>query len=151
MPGEAQVPYTEVSGKDYNEEAGIYDRNSADWGTRKTRISTDGEDRSRHIGYVYVSEQDFDRWERANTGTIAFVSSKDLKGAADRLVQGLKDPPPPMALGVFYDPIAASTSEDYAGGKTWQEVEASTRIKARELLRQQVRDFIGWLKAQGVI
>ncbi|XHR27970.1 MAG: hypothetical protein ACFUZC_18825 [Chthoniobacteraceae bacterium] len=108
------------------------------------------------------------------------VSYYDVRGAAQRLARGLGKTKEPGTVGVFYDPaVGASKRPPYpnfpsapaqngkepskeekealaeAQRKAWLEYEkaydATAKAESAEELRSQVRDFIAWLKAQGVI
>jgi hypothetical protein len=66
------------------------------------------------------------------------VDSYDLKGTAERLRAGLAAHEPEAWVGLFYEPGAARhPHEGHANGE--------------KDLRKQVRDFVKWLQAQGVI
>ena len=85
-------------------------------------VRFDGADEQRHIYYEYVSDTDLKNWE-VKGGT---------KETAERLQKNLEKKHSPGTYAVFYGP------NDVAG-------------QDEDNLRQQVRDFIVWLKAQGVI
>lgn len=70
----------------------------------------------------------------------------------------LPSPNPPSETGVARNGDA-STSQTQAAladrqkawDKAWKEARAAATAESRELLRQQVKDFVDWLKGQGVI
>jgi len=83
------------------------------------------------------SVQDFDMQEVAR-GTARQISESPTAGTA--------------TYGIFYDPMTEmdlKPSSDESDG--WVESSVSARLEAKRLLRQQVRDFVDWLRAQGVI
>ena len=103
------------------------------------------------------------------------ASDYDVHGAAERLRKGLKNVKEPGTVGVFYDPLASpSKPPEYPfwvfprdGRQLLTPEEIATRDKAFkeyheaydaagkqisvEELRRQVRDFLAWLKAQGLM
>jgi hypothetical protein len=93
-------------------------------------IELDGIDAERRIGYFYVSDEDYAAW-RSGPQADESVYKRDFRITADRLRVGLTSACESRPnIGVFYYP-AANYNE--------------------ERLRLQVRDFIQWLKAQGII
>jgi hypothetical protein len=53
-----------------------------------------------------------------------------------------------VCFGAFYDPAVRPDRRGYAEGA---EAEKAARAKSKRLLRLQVKDFVDWLKGQGVI
>jgi hypothetical protein len=81
------------------------------------------------------------------------VESYDFKECAEHIARRIEDQGlTPVHVGVFYDPMAELNPleermlQDMSG--TWEQIEAARRKKSRELLREQVRDFVEWLEAQ---
>lgn len=113
----------------------------------------DGTDAKRSVSYEYVSEEDFGKWERDHGGLSGSASHYDLLRTAETLRAGLAQAAPKERVGVFYDPMAVMQRP--AGTKwtaaDWKKAEQQAVGKSKEQLRLQVRDFIQWLKAQGVI
>lgn len=99
--------------------------------TKKGNIDLDGYDEERNIAFEYVSTDDFEGWAQ-NTGIWSSVATYDVKQAAKSLREGIKDKNGDNHVAVFYDPIL---------NKTW----------AKKELKEQVKDFINWLKAEGII
>ncbi len=130
-----------------------------------TPFVLDGVDRRRRVAYEFVSKEDLAAWEsRAPSMYVSSVSVFDVRGAAEALHKGIRVAGPVGAYAVFYDPAVGSDDGRKALGSSsagpssatdWnQEGErADTAAKqlAREELRRQVRDFVQWLKGQGVI
>ena len=120
---------------------------------RRGRFEFDGTDAKRGISFAYVSTDDFEAWQKRRPQ--ATVYHQDTKAAAVALRESLVEARPSGHSGVFYDPIAQSGGGPPSGMKdfsAWQgrQQGASHRL-ARQQLREQVRDFLRWLKAQGVI
>ena len=111
-------------------------------------VVLDGFDREHQVGYEFVSRQDFTAWERKDPACRSTVASYDMKGIAEALRAGLEAAAPEPRIGVFYESGAMpAASREHS----WeQRREEGRRLGANEL-REQVRDFIRWLKAQGVI
>lgn len=107
-------------------------------------------------------------------------SHYDVRGAAQRLERGLEKAKDSGTVGVFYDPFVSPSNppsfpklpaakpqngkefskeekqaQAEAQTKAWQEYEkdydTAAKQESAEQLRLQVRDFLAWLKAQGVI
>lgn len=105
-------------------------------------LSLDGYSDDLGIGVEFVSTDDILDW-KADTGMAATVEEFDLKGTAQRLADCTDN------VAVFYDPTANDDLE-FTGSNEESYVESS-REQSLEELRAQVRDFLQWLKAQGVI
>ena len=90
----------------------------------------------------FVSTDDIKDW-RSNPRSISTVDEYDLKGTAQRLADCTDN------VAVFYDPTADDYRE-FTGSNEESYVESS-KEKSLEELREQVRDFLQWLKGQGVI
>ncbi|HEY3378764.1 MAG TPA: hypothetical protein VGL77_14850 [Armatimonadota bacterium] len=89
-------------------------------------LTFDGTDTQRHISYEVVTKVDIDGWRAQH------INLPDDPTPAMALRDGITQGIPAGTYAVFYDPATAPgfASED---------------------LRRQVRDFVTWLKAQGVI
>jgi hypothetical protein len=92
----------------------------------KIDLTLDGADAKRKIQYEYVSQADTQAWAKVNPK----VCSDDTTSTATALREGLSQKLPEGTTVIFYD----------AGG-----------LDAQDGLRAQVRGFIAWLKAEGVI
>jgi hypothetical protein len=115
-------------------------------------LQLDGTDAQRKIAYEYVSRSDFRAWQDyggrfyiyrdgrffVRLFEVSSVSSYDTQKAADVLRDGLVRAKPKGTYAVFYDPMVS-----------WNG--ANAQESPHENLRGQVRDFIEWLKAEGVI
>ena len=105
-------------------------------------LTLDGYSEELGIGVEFVSTEDILDWQ-APTDVGASVEQYDLKGTAQRLADCTDN------VAVFYDP-AAGNYEDFTGSNEESYMENSKEQSIDEL-REQVRDFLQWLKAQGVI
>lgn len=106
-------------------------------------LELDGYDESKKIAFEFVSVDDYRGWQ-GKSGIMSSVESYHVLDAAKTLREGIAEKENGKYIGVFYDPIA---SVDFTQSK------ASEKRKeaSKELLRQQVADFIEWLKAMNVI
>ncbi|MFA6035045.1 MAG: hypothetical protein WC889_19255 [Myxococcota bacterium] len=113
----------------------------------------DGYDKKHNVSFEYINEEKFTSWSKRNfkldeahkDGTIgtvcaSSVSGYDFKNAAEKFRVGLSKRKDTPMTGVFYEPACVMNKD---------QPDDCTDAKAK--LRIQVRDFIGWLKAQGVI
>ncbi len=115
------------------------------YGPNKT---IDGKDVKRALAYVYVSEGE---------GTVpspgyivSSVRDIDTLKRAKTLVKEMKPARSLKAVGVFYDPMPSEPVTDQWNAMSgWDTSERAAT--AKQQLRLQVRDFVKWLKAQGVI
>jgi hypothetical protein len=115
----------------------------------------DGYDKKHDVAYEFVSKSDFGSWERKDYKFSSSVSGYDMRGAAEAVQSGLNAAKPPAYIGVFYEPLAKAPLEDHERMRSsqidWEKRTKAGRQVGEEMLREQVRDFIQWLKAQGVI
>jgi hypothetical protein len=114
-------------------------------------LELDGFDADLGIGFEFISKDDITAWETHETQWISWTSY-DMKGTAGRLAKVVRN------TAVFYDPGAEAGSMGTIpnGGqeayqKAIDEYVATQTALARENLRDQVRDFLDWLAAQGII
>lgn len=149
-------------------------------------LRLDGTDAKRKISFEYVSEEDFQSWEKRPLTRACTVDAYEMKKTAEQLAEGLKRSDPEGVFAVFYDPcvgsndarkkLGESSQADFvakldslkAKKETMSEAQYNTEFNkmwkqhysqltheanelSREELRAQVKDFIQWLKAQGVI
>ncbi len=124
--------------------------------TTRGDIALDGYDGTHGIGVEFVSRQDLAQWQDPRQNVAASVENYYFKDAALAIAEGNEN------IAAFYDPVSADFREfNYAwpeeddGGKGYEEYaaryDAEQREKSLEDLRAQVRDFLEWLKGQGVI
>lgn len=152
----------------YNSE----DKEQAGLKTKKGSLDLDGYDVNKKIAYEYISVDDIIEWQN-NEGARSTVESYDAIGTAQRLKLGLDGRSGDSTTAVFYDPMGfnkevhdkyskefreISENEkltDDERQKKWEEINQKYEDEIKEiqtgLLREQVKDFLGWLKAQGII
>jgi hypothetical protein len=109
----------------------------------------DGTDPQRNISFEFVSEKDIDAWEmgRSNSGTVGAIA---IEPVAEGLQKGFSKTDTGQVLGAFYDPVS------YYSYRNQTDPSASGNIKevkekSIQELQAQVKDFIAWLKNQGII
>ena len=130
-------------------------------------------------GYKFVALAEFRAWEDKDSNRGCTVSKYDMLDAARRLQAGLGSAKESGTVAVFYEPAgtaprdlkypeppaepkngkalteADKKAQELAAKKAWEEYskkhEAAAKKAGAEDLRMQVRDYIEWLKAQGVI
>ncbi len=115
------------------------------YGPNKT---IDGKDVKRALAYVYVSEGE---GTVPSTGYItSSVRDIDTLKRAKAVVKEMKPARSLKAVAVFYDPMPSGPVTDQWNAMSgWDTSERAAT--AEKQLRLQVRDFVKWLKAQGVI
>jgi len=139
-------------------------------------LELNGWDAKLHAGYKFVALADFKAWE-GKDGRGCTVSEYDMLDAAKRLQAGLGAAKETGTVAVFYEPAGtapqnlkfpypeskngkALTKEETEARekaareemeKFWKAREAAAKKAGEEDLRMQVRDYIAWLKAQGII
>lgn len=132
---------------------------------REGDLCLDGADAENRIAFEFISRDDVYEWRKENEEATATVTLYDAKGTAEKLREELVSYGPHMSLGIFYDPCndvdmdgaldAMAKAEEQGETFDWDgaklENEARARAKSEEELRAQVRDFLDWLKGQGVI
>lgn len=133
--------------------------------TSRMTVEFDGSDKRHSIHYEYFSKADFETcrgWFDFNGSTVSVFNISD---AARTLQKGLEQAHPTGSYAVFYDPCVGSKDVREALGlkeddrrttegtpeEEFDRIYQKKQEMAREQLRLQVRDFIAWLKAQGVI
>lgn len=106
-------------------------------------LELDGYDKSKKIAFEFVSVDDFKGW-KGESGIWSSFETYQVLDAAKTLREGIAEKENNKYIGIFYDPIA---NVDFSEADSY----AKTKQSSKELLRQQVADFIEWLKAMNVI
>ncbi len=128
--------------------------NSSHKYTRAGKIVLDGGNEDGRISFEYVSVDDFKQWN-PNFSEVSIFYTYDIKKTAQTFVENIKDNTNHSYVGTFYDPMPCTeielTAEDSGIHYTEKEFETKSLEASENDLREQVRDFICWLKAEGVI
>lgn len=121
--------------------------------TKKGNLRLDGYDPLKHIGFEFVSETDYSRWH-GDEGAYSTVSSYEFLSAARVLGEGIEGKIGDTTVGVFYNPMAQLSLEErneIMKNNNFEAMQARVNALAKDNLRDQVKDFLGWLKSQGII
>ena len=108
-------------------------------------LELNGWDAKLQAGYKFVALADFKAWEAKDRTTFCSVSDYNMLDAAKRLQAGLGAMKENGTVAVFYEPAGSAPKV------LWQNSQKAAKKAGEEDLRMQVRDYIAWLKAQGVI
>ncbi len=127
--------------------------------TQRGDLLLDGYESKRNIGYEFISADDFKAWKDRRVFGGSSVSSYDFLHTAGTLRVGLAAKVSTPWTGIFFEPAAhpalamtaADTLTEAARNRYWTARRNVGRQVGEEQLRLQVRDFIRWLKSQGVI
>jgi hypothetical protein len=119
--------------------------------SQKGDLALDGYDSENKIGIEFISLQDYDEWH-VEEGMKSSVSEYDFLSAARVLRDGLEKKTQDNAVGIFYNPMPHLDKKLIFDEKsTFEEKEAILKEEATKQLRQQVADFLEWLKGEGII
>ncbi len=112
----------------------------------------DGYNEKKQIAYTYVSKEDVIAWDIDTTTGYSFTVYPIID-AAKALAGNVAESGTQMTVAVFYDPVGGSSpiSNNGIEQRTVIMGEDGKKESAKESLRQQVLDFIAWLKAEGII
>ncbi len=114
-------------------------------GTAKP-LNVDLQNDEHAIAIEFVSTEDyfvlggFQEWNS--------LQDWDFQHIAQDVASEVQKLGPEVYFGTFYEP---GVDVEYGPDSAWMEEQAKGKEQAKELLRQQVQDFIEWLQAQGVI
>jgi hypothetical protein len=141
--------------EDYRMVDGEYKREVIEDESTRTPLKADLTDSKHHIAIEFLSNDDY--FPLGGASSMSTVQSYDFKDIAKRVVDTVKKDGSGVYFGTFYDPMV-SMRMDYSAGDIqedwqtrWTEAREKGGEEARRLLRLQVKDFIDWLKGQGVI
>ncbi len=113
-------------------------------------IELDGYDDTHGIAFEFVSVEDVESW-RTNQPAIS-MSNYPIIDLARNLIPGMNHPESNTVVAVFYDPVTHPKREDKGLSDFMTDEERLELFEqSKEDLRQQVLDFIAWLKAEGII
>lgn len=108
----------------------------------------DGYDSTLRIAIEFISLEDYRAWKQPKPPKSYELTSSfniiDICSTAVKFQNATNNDSLHTTLGVFYDPMCRDSWGERDGTR-W------AREASKEDLRLQVRDFIAWLKAQGII
>lgn len=121
--------------------------------TKKRDLELDGYNKEKKIAFEFVSTEDYRNWQ-GKEGTRSSVDDYDFLSAAKLLKKGLDNVSNGTAIGVFYDPMTKLSEEErkeITDSGDWSSLEKRASELAKEDLKKQVKDFIDWLKGEGLV
>ena len=140
-----QIPMVDLNGSTGGKNSGV--------STQTGDLSFDFVVQDRNIAMEFVSYEDMHDW-RVKKSTFT-VSIYDYKTTAQALNASLNDASLGNTHVVFYDPVETINMRQVNKADDWDsayaQLEAEGVLRASDVLREQVRDFIDWLAAQGII
>jgi hypothetical protein len=126
--------------------------------TREGILKLDGLDSEKAIAFEFVSKDDVKTWSE-NEGNSTF-ESYDMFNTAISLEKDLEKEDEKITIGVFYDPVSYFTKKGFSEeaekimknkeGK-FEDIEKQFKELSIKDLREQVKDFLKWLKAEEII
>jgi hypothetical protein len=122
---------------------------------RERPLIVDLMDRERGVAVEFISRRDYFPLGGVRSGSRA--QSYDFPQVAKQVAADVERKGPPLRLGLFYDPAVPDDKGrridwgDEDTNEDFRKATAKPRAEAKRLLRLQVKDFVDWLKGQGVI
>jgi len=119
--------------------------------TAKGSLTFDFSVKEESIVMEYVSKDNALEWEHGDM--LVSVSSTNYKELARTLNNSLNTAYTQSVQGIFYDPAESARyySDDFSPTFDREQEIAKARERALAALRAQIKDFIAWLAAQGII
>ena len=128
------------------------DRPSPDGETWHGNLALDGYDTEKGVGFEYISKTDIEQWSQTDMQADETSSLYDFSGAGLMLSRSIREQMDEDwgKIGILYDPGTVYVKMDEAAisEEAYQRIQRDFKI---EQLRLQVRDFLDWLAAQGII
>jgi hypothetical protein len=115
-------------------------------------LKVDGQAADRKIAFDFISRSDY--YNFAGARSMSSVQDYDFKSIAEAFARRVAENDKDVYFGTFYDPMVVpdvGVRPGADGQKSIEERESEAKELAKSLLRQQVVDFVNWLKAQGAI
>ncbi len=117
------------------------------WPADTVALNVDGLDPQRKIAVEFVSTIDYLNIGGPWQMDLNQVKNYDLRQVASFIADHVRSQGDDICFVAFYHPgVLVDIRSD-----TWPEDNDAAKAQAVELLREQVQDFVDWLKAQGVI
>jgi hypothetical protein len=123
------------------------DENSKNIQQAKVVISIDGYNPQYNLAIEYVSYDDFNQFT-SPSGGMSTLQGIHIKQAAE-LIRNELIAHGKMNAGIFYDPLTKNNFDPRP--EMHLKKEKNPHSEARELLKAQVKDFIDWIKKEGII
>jgi len=112
----------------------------------KVEIQMDGYNKQYNLAIEYVSADDFKKFKN-DDACMSSVEGFNTKGAAELIMNELMTQGTTNAV-VFYDPMPRIS---FMSTEMYGDPEIRINNLAREQLLAQVKDFIEWIKKEGII
>ena len=117
-------------------------------GSRNGSLELDGYDEEKNVGFEFISEVDYEEWH-VEQGIRSSVDDYDFLSTVKILAEGMEGKTDGLTVGVFYNPMPQFTEEEIRDENSdWEQKQALIRERAVEQLREQVKDFLEWLKGE---
>ena len=111
-------------------------------------LSLDAVDERTHVAVEYVSVDEYFNLGGIRSGSS--VQGFDIKDLASELVGKMRQSGRhEVCVGVFYDPVGRVDFRNRTGPIDWEKERMRAQEESKVALRSQVRDFVGWLRANG--
>ncbi|NLE56936.1 MAG: hypothetical protein GX616_01135 [Planctomycetes bacterium] len=110
-------------------------------------LDLDLRDPAKGVAIEFVSASDYISLGGPASGSS--VQGLDFKDVAGWVGKNVQEQGRGLHAAVFYDPAARPTSDRQPG--SWKQRSEDSKNESKRLLRLQVKDFVDWLKGQGVI
>lgn len=120
--------------------------------TKSGTLQLDGYDAKKKIAFEFISEEDYKAWA-IEEGKRSTVDDYDFLSTAKVLNKGLSGKNGENTIGIFYNPMVGFSKEEMSNIKeeSFREMRIRRNQLAKDDLKKQVRDFLEWLKAQGIM
>lgn len=133
--------------ENYKDDGGIIDS------SKTGDLKLDGYDSGKKIGFEFISKEDYDSWH-VEEGIYSSVEDFDFLSTAAILRDGLEKDNEEASIGVFYNPMVRLSEDELKLGdedRDWEGMAVKINDMGKDELKMQVKDFLEWLKAQGII
>lgn len=122
----------------------------------KGDLVLDGVDNSKDIAFEFVSKDDIGSWLDKNSGRASSVETYRFLDTAETLAGGMVDKTESFNVATFYDPYFKFDSQNIqdlikSNKDDYNILQQKLKDQVKSDLREQVRDFLSWLKGQGII
>ena len=123
--------------------------------TQKGDLTLDGYDEAKQIAFEFVSRDDIQAWA-GQSDVMSSIETFRFLEAAEVLAEGISGKTGPITVATFYDPHYKFDSEKIqdiinSNRENYDIMEEKMKELVKGDLREQVRDFLSWLKGQGIL
>ncbi len=120
--------------------------------TWQGQLMLDGYDGQKNVAFEYISREDIDQWARQAADDHSCVEMYRFHQTAYRLSECMRNQMHDKQehIGVFYDPGTTNIGP-YGGTRDEAAYQQAQKEYKIQQLRLQMRDFLDWLAAEGII